>query len=216
MHVETTYWYLWNDSKCTLSWSTGTTLEKLSRFIRNCVTEMRTAKNIQLNFMHGTDNPAEIATREAAPTKLNAYSHWWKNPSWLQLEQNGWSDIPLPTDDDDVHREIESECNQTVKVLTMQTYNDDLTVTFHVDPSRFSDRNTIPQLDNITKRFEICALNLQVAKHILIQQAWATVRKKNRILKRIKTISWNVTEDSLEVIFCIPRNALFFYRSIRN
>ena len=112
MHLQTSRKYLWSDSKCALSRSTGTTLEKLRRFIKNRVSEIKEAKDVQFKFIHGIDNPADVATRGAAPTELNANSHWWKGPLWLQMEQNCWPNIPLPTDDDEANQELKANATK--------------------------------------------------------------------------------------------------------
>lgn len=75
-HLQKIPKHLQSDSKCALPWSTTSAPEKLSKFVENRVIEIRTAKDVQLKFIYGADNPADIATRGISPTELDADSNW--------------------------------------------------------------------------------------------------------------------------------------------
>ena len=59
-------------------------------------------------------------------------------------------------------------------------------------------KKTIPKLDDILTRSELCALDLQVAKHILIQQAQTTTRE-------LDVEKWNLQRDKDNLLRCHGR-----------
>ncbi|KHN81289.1 hypothetical protein Tcan_01261, partial [Toxocara canis] len=79
---------LWCDAKCVLTWLTSR--KALPVFVANRIKEIREAVGVEFRYVKTEENPADIATKGAAPEVLENYQLWWKGPEWLTEPPEKW------------------------------------------------------------------------------------------------------------------------------
>ena len=89
--------YAWTDSTIVLSWLIGNP-RRFNTYVANRVSYIveLIAPN-RWNHVHGTDNPADCASRGLFPVELLEHQLWWNGPNWLTQPPTAWphqSDLP--------------------------------------------------------------------------------------------------------------------------
>ena len=89
--------YAWTDSTIVLSWLIGNP-RRFNTYVANRVSYIveLIAPN-HWNHVHGTDNPADCASRGLFPVELLEHQLWWNGPNWLTQPPTAWphqSDLP--------------------------------------------------------------------------------------------------------------------------
>ena len=105
--------YAWTDSTIVLSWLIGNP-RRFNTYVANRVSYIveLIAPN-RWNHVHGTDNPADCASRGLFPVELLEHQLWWNGPNWLTQPPTAWphqSDLP--------HIETTEERVCTLHILT--------------------------------------------------------------------------------------------------
>ncbi|XP_012235059.2 uncharacterized protein [Linepithema humile] len=82
--------YLWTDSSITLTWISNHP-SRWKDFVHNRVCFIQeTLPSASWNFVPGTENPADLATRGITPSQLTETITWWQGPLWLMHESQQW------------------------------------------------------------------------------------------------------------------------------
>ena len=84
----------WTDSAVAYYWITHIEKEWKTR-VENRVNRIR--EIIPANtwrHVPGTNNPADLETRELSPTSLIDNNMWWQGPEFLKFPENHWPEIP--------------------------------------------------------------------------------------------------------------------------
>ncbi|XP_044744246.1 uncharacterized protein LOC123306343 [Coccinella septempunctata] len=80
--------YTWSDSKVVLAWLQKTP-NKQNVFIVNRVNEVhRLLGQVQWNYVKSEENPADLLSRGALPSKLQKNTLWWNGPAWLKTSSS--------------------------------------------------------------------------------------------------------------------------------
>ncbi|XP_057340571.1 uncharacterized protein LOC130677734 [Microplitis mediator] len=86
--------YLWTDSTITLTWIKSHPA-RWKEFVRNRVSHIQDLlPDGHWNFIPGTQNPADCATRGLTPTQLRDHQLWWTGPPWLLKSSSSWPKCP--------------------------------------------------------------------------------------------------------------------------
>ncbi|XP_057335042.1 uncharacterized protein LOC130673847 [Microplitis mediator] len=86
--------YLWTDSTITLTWIKSHP-SRWKEFVRNRVSHIQDLlPDGHWNFIPGTQNPADCATRGLTPTQLRDHQLWWTGPPWLLKSSSSWPKCP--------------------------------------------------------------------------------------------------------------------------
>ena len=87
--------FCWSDSIDVLHWLKNE--QKIRQaFVQNRVLQIRSiCEPAVWNHVPGTENPADIATRELTPSQLMHNSLWWNGPPWLSDSLSTWPSTPL-------------------------------------------------------------------------------------------------------------------------
>ena len=72
---------LWTDATTVLQWINTSVV--LPIFVHNRVSEIKRTPGIQIRYISGKQNPADIASRGEFPTNLQSSEIWWHGPAWL-------------------------------------------------------------------------------------------------------------------------------------
>jgi len=82
--------FLWTDSNVTLNWINNHP-SRWKDFVHNRVCFIQdTLPQAKWNFVPGSDNPADAATRGLTPKQLADKPLWWDGPSWLSKPSSEW------------------------------------------------------------------------------------------------------------------------------
>jgi len=82
--------YGWSDSQITLAWIRRPS-SKWKVFAANKVQDIhQRVPPSQWRFCQGSQNPADLVTREIPASKLRDCKLWWKGPHWLQQPRSHW------------------------------------------------------------------------------------------------------------------------------
>ena len=66
-------------------------------FVANCIGEIQMfTEPSQWQHVSTVENPADLCTREASPSKLAECSLWWNGPDWLSNCFSEWSKMKVP------------------------------------------------------------------------------------------------------------------------
>uniref|UniRef100_A0A914YUF9 Uncharacterized protein n=1 Tax=Panagrolaimus superbus TaxID=310955 RepID=A0A914YUF9_9BILA len=86
MKLETSRKFIWTDSQISFYW-----FQKLPKdvFVCNRLKDVL-ASNVELLFVPGTLNPADLGTRGVSIEELNEAKCWWHGPQFLQETQDKW------------------------------------------------------------------------------------------------------------------------------
>ena len=61
------------------------------QFVRHRVNEiLKLSDKEDWSHCPGEDNPADIGSRGASPSKLRDSALWWNGPQWLSEEEDKW------------------------------------------------------------------------------------------------------------------------------
>ncbi|MCP4456771.1 MAG: DUF1759 domain-containing protein, partial [Cytophagales bacterium] len=132
LHVEIKSMVLFSDSKCALAWvETG---KALNTFVRNRVTEINSYIDIQLRYVTGSSNPADIASRGAMISELIDNVSWWKGPEWLLRNSPELESFESPAPDVEEMEQIEKE----LKKGTISSIVIDMNERSFIEIDRFS------------------------------------------------------------------------------
>ena len=71
--------FLWTNSQCVLQWMT--TCTPLPVFVQNRLREMTSHRDIKLDYVFTSQNPADLATRGVQADELIHNNLWWHGPS---------------------------------------------------------------------------------------------------------------------------------------
>lgn len=86
--------YLWTDSSITLVWINNHP-SRWKDFVHNRVCFIQESlPNAKWNFIPGTENPADLATRGLSARQLSSLDIWWHGPSWLSQHKHFWPSPP--------------------------------------------------------------------------------------------------------------------------
>lgn len=108
--------YLWTDSGIVLKWLSKSPNE-LKTFVANRIAHIQElTTNDKWNWIMGTENPADIASRGATPANLRETPLWWKGPSWLSQPQDTWPSEEAP--EPQRPSEVEDEMKPVILHLT--------------------------------------------------------------------------------------------------
>ena len=83
------------------------------------VKEIKADKNISLQYISTTENPADKAGRGSFTGELRDDRIWWHGPNWLTQPQQIWPEWTGASTDKqkaEIHSEVESE-NRKTKVM---------------------------------------------------------------------------------------------------
>ncbi|XP_057334247.1 uncharacterized protein LOC130673287 [Microplitis mediator] len=90
--------YLWTDSTLTITWIKSHR-SCWKEFVRNRVSHIQDLlPDDHWNFISGTQNPADCATRGLSPTQLRDCQLWWTGPPWLLKSSSSWPKCPSIND----------------------------------------------------------------------------------------------------------------------
>ena len=92
---------------------------ELDKESENTVKEIKADKNISLQYISTTENPADKAGRGSFTGELRDDRIWWHGPNWLTQPQQIWPEWTGASTDKqkaEIHSEVESE-NRKTKVM---------------------------------------------------------------------------------------------------
>ena len=97
----------WLDSKTALCWIKNR--EEWKQFVRHRVNEiLKLSDKEDWSHCPGEDNPADIGSRGASPSKLRDSALWWNGPQWLSEEEDKWPPkeklIAIPESEEEVKK----------------------------------------------------------------------------------------------------------------
>ncbi|VDM45614.1 unnamed protein product [Toxocara canis] len=78
------------------------------RKVLNQLTKIYEAVGVEFRYVKTEKNPADIATRGAAPEVLENYQLWWKGPEWLTEPRKKWPQH-CTFDGDDAAADVDGE-----------------------------------------------------------------------------------------------------------
>ncbi|VDN40235.1 unnamed protein product [Gongylonema pulchrum] len=78
------------DSKCVLPCIEAEIDDRLPRFVKNRLKEIKKVANITYRYITTAENPAVLATRGLSPSMLSASVRWWNGPDWLSKTRSNW------------------------------------------------------------------------------------------------------------------------------
>ncbi|CAK5016320.1 unnamed protein product [Meloidogyne enterolobii] len=88
--IEIIHCYIWSDSTCVLSWILNSNEEKLPKFVKRRITELRENKSINWKYVPTEHNPSDLATRGCLCEELKSHKIWWEGPSFLRKNESEW------------------------------------------------------------------------------------------------------------------------------
>jgi hypothetical protein len=109
MEVKFSEIYCWSDSKCVLSWILLTGAEKLPKFVKRRIEDIRENASIQWKYVPTKLNPADLASRGCTCNELKANELWWKGPNYLKLKKKEWPQAPELVKNDKEWEIVEEE-----------------------------------------------------------------------------------------------------------
>nr|CAD2183294.1 unnamed protein product [Meloidogyne enterolobii] len=88
--IEIVNYFIWSDSKCILSWILLSNEEKLPRFVKKRILDLRENKSINWRYVPTGKNPADLATRGCNCEELKCNKMWWEGPDFLKKNKKEW------------------------------------------------------------------------------------------------------------------------------
>ena len=144
------------------------------------------------NHCPGLENPADIATRNSDPAKLNDNSRWFKGPEWLRGNENEWPERHNTTDlPEDCLKEIRSTCKEITNMTLLIEAVTQINISNLLDATRFSSYMKLLRVtayvlrfvknckDRCTNRKELTAEELDKAEMIWIRDIQAQIGQKH-------------------------------------
>ncbi|CAK5009785.1 unnamed protein product [Meloidogyne enterolobii] len=111
--------YVWSDSKCILYWIISSKLEKLPKFVRRRLEEIRGQKEIIWRYVPTQNNPADLGTRGCTMEELKNNKLWWEGPSFLK-DMNQWPPIEMKAEEES---QDENELDKLMACVLMGEIN---------------------------------------------------------------------------------------------
>ncbi|VDK17999.1 unnamed protein product [Anisakis simplex] len=207
---------IWTDSKCALAWINSGSSEKLSRYVRNRLNEVRLTKDIAYAYVPTEDNPADVATRGLSWENFITEDKWWNGPRWLRNDQSKWPFTPtVPAHGNentpDPPSKVASNASTVIQCLEPTQF---------IDAKKFSSwtrlvdivawmlrflhnarHSTNTYLDEISSTGLLSANDRRIAEHYLIRQ----VQNSSISTKEIQR--WQLIQDAKGIWRCHGRLA---------
>ena len=144
--------FLFNDSQIALHQIASDTNQLKDVWVRRRVNYIQSFKEIEIRYLPGTENVADLATRGLSFQEMQN-SNWFQGPNWLKLEE--WPFWPLPTNreksEENEPEVYNLEKNNEQKEITLLARNKNKTVPtcgpFQIKDEDFS---SLSQLFRIT------------------------------------------------------------------
>ncbi|XP_065219687.1 uncharacterized protein LOC135845152 [Planococcus citri] len=146
---------LWSDSSCVIAWIHNTT-KILPTFMQRRVQEIREVERLQVNFIAGTENPADMPSRGVSLDQLLT-SQWFAGPvEWI-------AKIPTnPPPESSPHADVYFISNEDTEHTYVPKYP------FDIDPAQFE-----------TKKNAYLALLRKTCKPLRVLLRWLPVLRRN-------------------------------------
>ncbi|XGW15204.1 hypothetical protein V3C99_001025, partial [Haemonchus contortus] len=91
--------FLWTDSTVALRWANTDKIVPV--FVRNRMKTIQSlTSDVIMRYVPTKDNPADIGSRGATLTELQATDKWWNGPDFLMRDETTWpviSSVPATT-----------------------------------------------------------------------------------------------------------------------
>ena len=117
MNVKVQSQNAWTGSTIVLNWLSSEP-SVWATFVANRVAKIQENKNLIRNHVQAHENPADPASREVDPSKLENLSIWWVGPDWLKTHE---SFVPFKPEGT---KEEMKKSFQNNTLLTVQLLND--------------------------------------------------------------------------------------------
>jgi len=83
---------IWTDATTVLQWLNSSSV--LPQFVHNRVSEIKKEPGLQIRYISGKQNPADIASRGESVSALRNNKLWWNGPNWITCKAI-WPSVPL-------------------------------------------------------------------------------------------------------------------------
>uniref|UniRef100_A0AC34GT32 Integrase zinc-binding domain-containing protein n=1 Tax=Panagrolaimus sp. ES5 TaxID=591445 RepID=A0AC34GT32_9BILA len=162
--LETSRKFIWTDSQISFFW-----FQKLPKdvFVSNRLKDVL-ASNVELLFIPGTLNPADLGTRGISFEELKAAKHWWHGPQFLKQPKETWPQTKDLTQTITALVSLATN-EQTAFVVQNVEINREYEIESHSSWTNFKNKIAM-KLKNFQSEKDLNATDLMEAETILLKQ----------------------------------------------